>query len=446
LLERRPKQDEKWQREGVRPARQTKSNQEDTMANIGIIGAGVAGLHLGLFLRKYGIAATIYTEKAPTQLLGERLANVVARFAPTRERERLLGINYWDSAATDLKRFSIYIGGERSLQFAGDLERPANIVDMRIYCARLLEEFAMRGGQVVIGAVQASDIQRIGVYHDLMVVAAGRGSLANLFARRPEHSPYSTPQRLVIAGFYRGVAYPQPVGFDLAIAPGHGEILSLPLFSFEPGLTGILFEIKRDGAFEALRHMRYEDDPSRFHATVLGLLRNHAPMIYARLDPHAFALARPLDLCHTAITPTVRRGYVRLPSGMFAVALGDAHVVIDPLIGQGANTASHSAWVLGEAIRDSRVYDEGFCERVEQQICAYALVVSEYSNSRLLPPPPHMGKFMIAAARDQAIANIFANGVNHPDRLWEIVSSPERTAALLEQFGGTNRPGALAAA
>jgi 2-polyprenyl-6-methoxyphenol hydroxylase-like FAD-dependent oxidoreductase len=32
------------------------------MSNIGIIGAGIAGLHLGLLLRKYDIAATIYTE------------------------------------------------------------------------------------------------------------------------------------------------------------------------------------------------------------------------------------------------------------------------------------------------------------------------------------------------------------------------------------------------
>src|SRR5437762_6240047 len=116
------------------------------MTNIGIIGAGIAGLHLGLFLRNHDIQATIYTEKTPSQLLGERLTNVVARFAPTRERERLLGVNYWDLAPIDLLGFSIYVGGDRPLKIAGDLEQPGSIVDMRIYCARLLEEFARRGG------------------------------------------------------------------------------------------------------------------------------------------------------------------------------------------------------------------------------------------------------------------------------------------------------------
>ncbi len=189
--------------------------------------------------------------------------------------------------------------------------------------------------------------------------------------------------------------------------------------------------------------MRYEDDPARFEATILGLLRDHAPAIYARIDPQAFALARPLDLCYNAITPTVRRGYIRLSCGTFAVALGDTHTVIDPLIGQGANTASHSAWVLGEAIRAGQSFDEAFCAHVEQQICAYELPVSEYSNSRLRPPQPHMAELMFAATHNQATADAFVNSVNHPDRYWKITSSPERTAALIERFG---RPGAMAAA
>jgi flavin-dependent dehydrogenase len=414
--------------------------------SIGIIGAGIAGLHLGLLLRQHGIDATIYTEKTSGQQLGERLHNVVGRWAPTRERERLLGVNFWDSATTDLTRFSIYVGGERPLTIAADLEGPANIVDMRIYCARLLEEFAQRGGQVAIGAVQAADVERLGAEHDLVVIATGRGSLSNMFPRRSEHAPYGEPQRLTIAGFYRGIAYPQPVGFDLNIARGHGEILSLPLFSFETGLTGLLFEIMRGGALEVLRHLRYDDDPARFNATVLGLLRDHAPAVYARVDTQKFGLARPLDLCYAAITPTVRRGFVRLSCGTFAVALGDAHTLIDPLIGQGANTASHSAWVLGEAIRDSESYGEAFCERVEQQICDYALPVFEYSNARLRPPEPHFAQFLGAAARHQAIADVFVNGLNRPNRLWEIVSSPERTAALIEQLAGTSQPAALTAA
>ncbi|MEO7909263.1 MAG: styrene monooxygenase/indole monooxygenase family protein [Roseiflexaceae bacterium] len=353
------------------------------MNNIGIIGAGIAGLHLGLFLRSYGIATTIYTEKTAEQQLTARLPNIVIRNAHTRERERILGVNHWDSADNDLNSLTFYVGGARPLMVAGDFGQPASIVDMRIYLARLLEDFAAHGGQVVVGVLQSDDLLHLSAQHDLLAVAGGRGSMATLFPRLPEHSPYEKPQRIVVGGLYRGIAYPRPLGFDICITPGTGEILSLPLVSFESGLTGIAFEIVPGGAFEPLKQMRYEDDPQRFDALVLQLVREYAPVIYARADPQAFGLARPLDLCHAAITPTVRRGYTQLPNGRLVVALGDAHVVNDPLTGQGANAASHAAEMLAVAIRGGGDLDEVFCRRVEQQMWSYTGPVTEACNARM---------------------------------------------------------------
>jgi 2-polyprenyl-6-methoxyphenol hydroxylase-like FAD-dependent oxidoreductase len=404
------------------------------MPNIGIIGAGIAGLHLGLFLRNYGMEATIYTEKTPEQQQAARLSNIVIRNAHTRERERKLGVNHWDSADTDLTSLTFRIGGARPLTIAGDFEQPASIVDMRIYLARLLEDFAIRGGRVVVGTLQSDDLVHLSTQHDLLAVAAGRGSMSTLFPRLPTHSPYSKPQRVVV-GLYQGIAYPQPLGFEVAITPGNGEILALPLFSFAPGLTGIAFEIVAGGAFEPLKQMRYEDDPQRFDALVLALMREYAPVIYARVDRQAFGLARPIDLCHAAITPTVRRGYTQLPNGSFVVALGDAHVVNDPLTGQGANAASHAAWVLAEAIRGGGDFDEAFCQRVEQQMWRYTGPVTEACNARMRPPAPHAAQLLAAAAQHKSIANLYADGFHNPARFWELVSSPERIAALIEQVG-----------
>src|ERR1041384_523231 len=99
-----------------------------------------------------------------------------------------------------------------------------------------------------------------------------------------------------------------------------------------------------------MTRLRYEDNPRHFEITALALLREHAPSIYNRIDLRAFGLTRPLDLLQGAITPMVRQGYARLENGRFAMAIGDVHVVNDPLIAQGGNTASHSAWALGQAI------------------------------------------------------------------------------------------------
>jgi hypothetical protein len=167
---------------------------------------------------------------------------------------------------------------------------------------------------------------------------------------------------------------------------------------------------------------------------VLAALRDHAPAIHARADPGSFGVARPLDVGHVAITPTVRRGYARLPGGRVVLSLGDAHVVMDPITGQGANKASHAAFVVGAAIRDAGTFDEAFCEQVERSVCEYALPVSDGCNARLVPPPPHVGRLLGAASQHRAIADLYAEGFQQPDRYWRIVSSPDRTGTLLEEF------------
>lgn len=416
------------------------------MTTIGIIGAGVAGLHLGLLLQQHGVAATIYTDKTPEEQRASRIRNIVVRAAPTRERERQLGVNHWDMPAADIARIEVAIGSARPLAFSGAFNRPVSIVDMRMYWARLLEDFAARGGHVVFGACEAGDVERLSAQHDLMVVAAGRGSLANLFPRMPEHCPYQRPQRLIFGGLYHGVARPEPTCFNVVVVPGHGEILLLPAISFMPDVTGVAVEIIEGGAFEVLRGLRYEDDPQRFDATVLGLLRDYAPSIFARVDPQAFRLARPQDHTFTAITPTTRRGYARMANGACVMAVGDAHVLMDPMTGQGANKAVHAAWTLGEAICGGGPFDEDFCRAVEQRMWAFAGPVSEACNARLGPPAPHVLALMAAAARNPAIADAYAWGFNHPDLWWEMTNSPERTAALLQKYDQQAMPAVRVAA
>jgi hypothetical protein len=404
------------------------------MTTIGIIGAGIAGLQLGLRLRQAGIAATIYTDRTADQLLASRIANIVLRSAPTRERERRLGVAHWDAEAAALKRLTIRVGGPQPLSFSGFFEQAPMSVDMRTYCARLLADFAERGGRVVLGSVRAADVAALAEQHDLLVVASGRGSLGTLFPRLPEHSPYSEPQRVVIGGLFQGMRPGQPAGLDITVVPGHGEILAFPLVSWAPDLTAIGIECIPGGTLAGLLELRYADDPAGHDAAILQALRQFAPEIASRCDPATFRLARPLDLCHVAITPVVRGGYTRLPGGRLALALGDAHVLNDPLTGQGANTASYAALTLGEAICRAECFDEPFCREVEEHIWAYTLRITEQCNRRLRPPAQHMLALMGMAARNQEVANFYANGFNQPDRFWELESSAERMMAFLATF------------
>ena len=402
------------------------------MKRIGIVGAGISGLHLGLWLREYGVDTTIYTEKTSAQLLSAPLRNIVIRNACTRERERALRVNHWDTSAPDLGELSVTVTGT-PITFAGTLAPPSNVVDMRIYCARLLDDVSTRGGRVVIGTLVPADLEELAARHDLLVIASGRGSLSNLFEPVPEHSPYTEPQRLVIAGFYRGIRPRDPLGFEVVISRGHGEILVFPLISFESGLTGIGIEAIRGGAFSSLSEVKYASDPRRFEQQVLDILRDHAPAVFERVTLDEFAVARPQDAGYIAITPAVHRGYRHLGNGRHVVALGDAHIVMDPITGQGANKAAHAAETLAHAIRDTSDYGEPFCREIEEVMCRFAVPVSDACNARLKPPPPHVGRLLGAATRHQALADLYSFGFNHPDRYWDIVSSEDRTDALVQQ-------------
>jgi hypothetical protein len=69
----------------------------------------------------------------------------------------------------------------------------------------------------------------------------------------------------------------------------------------------------------------------------------HHPEVFARIDTARFGLTRPEDLLQGAVTPVLREDYTILPNGRVVIVLGDAHSVVDPVVGQGANSASYSA-------------------------------------------------------------------------------------------------------
>ena len=404
------------------------------MKSIGIVGSGIAGLQLGLFLQRHGLDATLYSDRSPEQIRASRLPNLVVRFDHTRERERVLGVEHWDFPDFGVFGVQMHIGIQPPIVWKGSVKRPASGVDMRLYQSTLLEDFAGRGGQVVVGALQARDVARLSGQHDLMVVASGSGSLPDMFLRDPLRSPYTQPQRLLTGTLCRGLDLPDPLRVIYTVSPGNGEIFQAPFITFGERMCSLLIESIPGQAFEGMRHMRYEDDPQAFEATILDLLRQHAPPIYEHVNPQEFGVTRPLDVLQGAITPTVRRGYTPLGNDKFAMALGDMHILNDPIIAQGANTASRCAWVLGEALRQDLPLDETFCRATEQQLWEAGRAATEWTNMTLQPPPPYVIELFAAAAQNKALADELTENFSAPERNWEIFSSPAGAAAFLARY------------
>jgi 2-polyprenyl-6-methoxyphenol hydroxylase-like FAD-dependent oxidoreductase len=405
------------------------------MTNIAIVGAGVSGLQLGLFLQQHDVPTTIYTDRTAEQIATGRLLNTVAHHHHTLERERALGVAHWDAQVLGYGVHHHTIKGLPELvTFRGDFEFPSLVIDYRLYLPRLMQDYVERGGDLRIEPVNPELVERVGGDYDLVVVAAGR-NFGSMFAPIPEKSPYSAPQRRLSAGIYRGVRYPEPTGVGVHISLGHGEMLELPINTREGPLMALLFENIPGGDTEVLADISFEDDANAFNRVVLEKLEAHYPSCFERVDRGSFGLLGPTDILQGALTPVVREDYVRLGSGRYAVAMGDAHCVVDPVNGQGANSASYSASVIGAAILEDYAFDEQFCQRVARNRQEFVYAVSDWTNL-ILNPQPHVVELLGAMSQNRSLCDAYTRNFNHPDRQWAAVATPERTAAFIARYMG----------
>ena len=129
--------------------------------------------------------------------------------------------------------------------------------------------------------------------------------------------------------------------------------------------------------------------------------------------------------------PTVRNTVVEFDGGKCAIALGDVHSIVDPMMGQGANVASYAAFVLGEAIVNSDVLDARFCEKVDLKRQDRVLAAARWTNIMLQPPSEALGMLIGAMSQNPALANEFTENFNYPDRQWDRVSTPARIHAWI---------------
>jgi 2-polyprenyl-6-methoxyphenol hydroxylase-like FAD-dependent oxidoreductase len=408
--------------------------------HIGIVGAGIAGLHLALYLQKHGVDATLITDRAPEDYRSLRLLNTVAHHHVTIAREDYLGVNHWKDPKDHYYYHDHAFNFPEPIKFRGYFSKASRAVDYRIYLPALMEDFQRRGGQIEYRQIEESDIGPLVARFDLLVVAAGKGPLGQLFAYRPELTPYSQPQRRLCVGLYTGVRQPDPMNVTLSVSPGHGEMIVIPTITFGGVANALLMENVPGGDMEELATISYEKDRQHFLRVLLDKLEKHHPTTYDRIDTARFDLAQPTDLLQGGIVPTVRNTVVEFDGGKCALALGDVHSVVDPMMGQGANVASYAAFVAGEEIVNSDVLDARFCEKVDLKRQDRVLAASRWTNLMLQPPSEALGMLIGAMSQNRALADEFTENFNYPDYQWDRVSSPERIQAWVGRMSAPAEP------
>lgn len=404
---------------------------------IGIIGAGTAGLHLGLYLRQHDVDVTIFTDRKPEEYRGMRLLNTVAHHAVTIKRENALGVNHWPDDEFGYFGHHYYIGIQpQPLQFYGDLHAPSRAIDYRMYQPQLMEDFLERGGKIEYREIKGDEVSALSARFDLVVVCTGKGPFGQMFQHEPAHSPFDRPQRALCVGIFKGIKQRPVRAVTMYFSPGAGEMIEIPTTTFNGMANALVIENIPGGDLEILAKTKYDENPRAFRDLLLAKLRKHYPTCAERIDEQEFDLANgPLDLLQGGVTPTVRKSHVVLEDGKLAVALGDVQVTVDPVLGQGANVASYAAWILGEEIVGQDVYDERFVEHVNMRRQDRVLGASRWTNfmmTGLKAMPIELQQFIGALSQNRALADEFTDNFNYPERQWDCFASMDRMRAWCE--------------
>jgi hypothetical protein len=107
---------------------------------------------------------------------------------------------------------------------------------------------------------------------------------------------------------------------------------------------------------------------------------------------------------------------LRLPSGKLVFGLGDAVAVNDPITGQGSNNATKACKVYLDAIvaHGERPFSAEWMNQTFETFWRYAQHVVTWTNTLLLPPPPHILNLLGAAGQCPPLARSIVNGFDNP--------------------------------
>src|SRR5438105_11473200 len=156
------------------------------MSKFTIVGAGQAGLQLAFGLLQDGHEVTVVTNRTGDDIRTGKVMSSQCMFGAALQHERDLGINFWEEECPDIDGISLAVpspDGGKMIDWASRLERPAQSVDQRVKIPVWIDKLRDAGGKVAIHEATVPDIESYAAESDLVLVAAGKGDVAQLFER-----------------------------------------------------------------------------------------------------------------------------------------------------------------------------------------------------------------------------------------------------------------------
>lgn len=408
------------------------------MRKIAIIGAGQAGLHLGIGLVDAGYAVTLFSDRTPEAILNGKPMGTPVLFPDALQLERNLGLNFWDDEFPDGVRFRSQVcdqEGNTALVLSSDLRQHWQAIDQRLKFPAWMQEFVKRGGKLVKRATTPEDLEEYVQTYDLVVVTAGRGSFSTLFKRDAQKSEHDQPKRYVISlittGLKGDIENLHTAG--TTVLPDVGEIIQFPFYANGKLCTLLALEAYIGKAMD------------RFSQAQSGQeLLEISKKVIQQLKPDYYDALKYLELVDEqawvkgAITPIVRHPVGYLPSGAVVMGMGDVVLLHDPITAQGANNATKMAHLVKQRIIEhgNQRFDASWMQRVFDEFWNYVQHSRTFTDC-ILTPPAHLQDLMVAMAENPDILADYLQGLNHPPSLSPWFFEPEAAKNYLAQKNAT---------
>ena len=411
---------------------------EERVRKIAVIGAGQSGLQLALGLRRQGFDVTVVSNRTADDIAAGKVMSSQCMFDAALQTERDLGLDSWAADCPDVEGIEFAIPGPdggKALSWMGLLDAPAQSVDQRVKVPGWMRELERSGGNLVIEDADIAALERYADSHDLVIVAAGKGPVTELFERDAEKSPYDAPQRALALTYVTGLR-PRPehsaVCFNLV--PGVGEYFVFPALTTTGPCEIMVFEGIPGGPMDCWDDVT---TPEQHLARSKEILEKFWPWEAERAAD--VKLTDDNGILTGRFAPVVRKPVGTLPSGRHVLGMGDAVVLNDPITGQGSNNAAKTADIYLKRIlgHGQGAFDAEWMQQTfDEYWGGYAHWVVTWTNAMLAPPPPHVLELLGAAQQVPAIASRFANGFDNPPDFGDWFLDPEKAAAYLAEVGG----------
>lgn len=387
------------------------------MRTITIVGAGQAGLQLGIGLLQQGYTVNLVSNRTGEQIAAGRVLSSQSMYDMALGFERELGLALWDDICPPTVGVHLRAGSGEGLgvDWRARMKAPGQSVDQRIKMPRWMEEFQRQGGNLVIEEAGLAELERYADSSDLVIVASGKGEIGKLFERDAERSVFDRPQRTISLTYVHGMLPRSDYSaLNISINPGIGEYVNFPCITHTGPGDIINLECIEGGPMDRWSEV---STPAEHLELAVELIREFFPWEAPRCEN--LRLTDELGTLVGRLTPTVRKPIGVLPSGRTVLGMADVLVLNDPITGQGSNNASKCANVYMKAILEhgDLNFDDNWKQATFEKYWDYAQWVARFTNTHLLPAPESVLRVFAACAQNPQIASTVANAFDDPKSL-----------------------------